>query len=133
MEESKTLKVKCFITGEESIFSGDYLKKLVEKYGSRENLLKYYITFKAKSLLFKGYSIPEIRKILVLKKIELQDPDSEEGLDLIKYWQDQKTKGLKFKVKDAEKNVSFTKTDEDVKNFINKWTSSKILDESLKS
>lgn len=61
--EKKTLKVKCFITGEENIFSGDYLNKLVEKYGSRDNLLKYYISFKAKNLLFKGYSIPEIRKI----------------------------------------------------------------------
>ena len=27
MEDKKTLKVKCFITGEESIFSGDYLNK----------------------------------------------------------------------------------------------------------
>ena len=42
MEDKKTLKVKCFITGEESIFSGDYLNKLIERYGSRENILKYY-------------------------------------------------------------------------------------------
>ena len=33
MEDKKTLKVKCFITGEESIFSGDYLNKLIERYG----------------------------------------------------------------------------------------------------
>ena len=39
MEDKKTLKVKCFITGEESIFSGDYLNKLIERYGSRENIL----------------------------------------------------------------------------------------------
>lgn len=133
MEESKTLKLRCFITGEETIFSGDYLKKLIEKYGTKENLVKYYICYKAKSLLFKGYSLPEIRKILVLKKIKLEDANSEASLELVKYWQDQKTRGMKFKLKESEKNVSFTKTDEDVKNFIDKWNSSKILDESLKN
>lgn len=53
MEDKKTLKVKCFITGEESIFSGDYLNKLIERYGSRENILKYYITYRAKNFLLK--------------------------------------------------------------------------------
>lgn len=126
--DKKTLKVKCFITGEESIFSGEYLNGLIEKYGSKENILKYYITFKAKSLIFKGYTIPEIRKILVLKKIDLEDHESPNGLSITKYWQDQKLKGKKFKIKEQE-NVSFIKTDPDVKNFIDKWTSSKILDE----
>lgn len=120
MEERKTLKVKCFITGEESIFSGDYLAKLIEKYGDKETLLKYYITFKAKNLLFKGYSIPEIRKILVLKKISLPDSDSDEALELVKYWQDQKLANQKFKIKEQDK-VSFVKTEPAVSEFINKW------------
>lgn len=120
MEERKTLKVKCFITGEESIFSGDYLSKLIEKYGDKETLLKYYITFKAKNLLFKGYSIPEIRKILVLKKISLPDSDSDEALELVKYWQDQKLANQKFKIKEQDK-VSFVKTEPAVSEFINKW------------
>lgn len=124
--ESKTLKVKCFITGEESIFSGDYLKSLEEKYGSRDNILKYYITFKAKNLLFKGYSLKEIRKILPTKTKDLKDESSQEALELIRYWQDQKDKNLKFKVKEQDK-VSFIKTDEDVKNFIERWKSSKLL------
>lgn len=34
-------------------FSGDYLNKLIERYGSRENILKYYITYRAKNFLFK--------------------------------------------------------------------------------
>ena len=125
-EEKKTLKVKCFITGEENIFSGDYLNKLVEKYGSRDNLLKYYISFKAKNLLFKGYSIPEIRKILVLKKIELEDAESDKALDLIKYWQDQKVSGQKFRLKEQEK-INFTKTDPTVKKFITLLESHKNL------
>ena len=125
-DEKKTLKVKCFITGEENIFSGDYLNKLVEKYGSRDNLLKYYISFKAKNLLFKGYSIPEIRKILVLKKVELEDAESDKALDLIKYWQDQNESGQKYRLKEQEK-INFTKTDPTVKKFITLLESHKNL------
>lgn len=125
MEDKKTLKVKCFITGEESIFSGDYLNKLIERYGSRENILKYYITYRAKNFLFKGYTIPEIRKILLLKKTELEDPSSPKGIELMKYWQDQKNLKVKYKMKDQKDNVSFIKTDPEVKDFINNWIKSK--------
>ena len=125
MEDKKTLKVKCFITGEESIFSGDYLNKLIERYGTRENILKYYITYRAKNFLFKGYTIPEIRKILLLKKTELEDPSSPKGIELIKYWQDQKNLKVKYKMKDQKDNVSFIKTDPEVKDFINNWIKSK--------
>lgn len=128
MEDKKTLKVKCFITGEESIFSGDYLNKLIERYGSRENILKYYITYRAKNFLFKGYTIPEIRKILLLKKTELEDPSSPKGIELIKYWQDQKNLKVKYKMKDQKDNVSFIKTDPEVKDFINNWIKSKKIE-----
>lgn len=126
-EETKTLKVKCFITGEENIFAGDYLNSLITKYGSRENILKYYISFKAKSLLFKGYSIDEIRKILVTKKIKLENSDSEQALEIVKYWQNQKNNGKQFKLKEQE-NISFIKTDEDVKQFIENWKSERLLE-----
>jgi hypothetical protein len=121
MDERKTLKVKCFITGEESTYSSEYVKKLTEKYGSKENIQRYYITMKAKDLLFKGYSIPEIRKILVTKTTKLEDPDSEHGLDLLKFWQDKKTCDQKFKLRDNDKSISFSKTDDDVKAFIDGW------------
>ena len=127
VEETKTLKVKCFITGEENIFAGDYLNSLITKYGSRENILKYYISFKAKSLLFKGYSIDEIRKILVTKKIKLENSNSEQALEIVKYWQNQKNSGKQFKVKERE-NISFIKTDEDVKQFIENWKSERLLE-----
>ena len=127
VEETKTLKVKCFITGEENIFAGDYLNSLITKYGSRENILKYYISFKAKSLLFKGYSIYEIRKILVTKKIKLENSNSEQALEIVKYWQNQKNSGKQFKVKERE-NISFIKTDEDVKQFIENWKSERLLE-----
>ena len=126
-EETKTLKVKCFIAAEENIFAGDYLNSLITKYGSRENILKYYISFKAKSLLFKGYSIDEIRKILVTKKIKLENSDSEQALEIVKYWQNQKNSGKQFKVKEQE-NISFIKTDEDVKQFIENWKSERLLE-----
>lgn len=108
-------------------FSGDYLNKLIERYGSRENILKYYITYRAKNFLFKGYTIPEIRKILLLKKTELEDPSSPKGIELMKYWQDQKNLKVKYKMKDQKDNVSFIKTDPEVKEFIDKWLSEKTL------
>lgn len=116
--EKKTLKVKCFITGEEQIFSGDYLDKLIKKYGSKDNLKKYYISFKAKNLLYKGYSINEIRKVLVLKQIELEPSDSEKALEIIKYWQEQKNNN---KFKNKNKDISLLKTDPEVKDFIENW------------
>ena len=93
----------------------------------QENILKYYITYRAKNFLFKGYTIPEIRKILLLKKTELEDPSSPKGIELMKYWQDQKNLKVKYKMKDQKDNVSFIKTDPEVKEFIDKWLSEKTL------
>ena len=77
------------------------------------------------TLQVKGYTIPEIRKILLLKKTELEDPSSPKGIELIKYWQDQKNLKVKYKMKDQKDNVSFIKTDPEVKDFINNWIKSK--------
>lgn len=121
-KERKTLNLTCFITGETMIISGNYLQKLIDTYGSRENAQKYWITSKAKSLLFKGYGIDEIRKILVKKQTELIDSKSEKCLELIKYWQDEKVKKSKYKLNSQEESSSsFLKTDDDVKGFIELW------------
>ena len=69
--------------------------------------------------------IPEIRKILLLKKTELEDPSSPKGIELIKYWQDQKNLKVKYKMKDQKDNVSFIKTNPEVKEFIDNWINSK--------
>ena len=34
----KSLKVKCIVTGKESLFSGDYLRKKIEEYKDVETL-----------------------------------------------------------------------------------------------
>lgn len=45
----------------------------------------------------------------------------------MKYWQDQKNLKVKYKMKDQKDNVSFIKTDPEVKEFIDKWLSEKTL------
>ena len=57
-------KLVCNITGKETMYSGDFLQKKIDEYGSEEQLNKLYISREVKSFLKKGYKIPDIRKIM---------------------------------------------------------------------
>jgi len=59
-----TQKIKCIITGKQTVYSGDFLQKKIQEYGSEEKLKKFYICREVKSFLKKGYGVPDIRKIL---------------------------------------------------------------------
>jgi hypothetical protein len=61
---SKGLRVKCIVTGEEKYFSPINLDKKINKFGSEEIFVKYYISKAAIKLLKKGLSVDEIRKQL---------------------------------------------------------------------
>lgn len=61
---SSTQKIQCIITGKQTVYSGDFLQKKIQEYGSEEKLNKLYICREVKSFLKKGYGIPDIRKIL---------------------------------------------------------------------
>lgn len=61
---SSTQKIKCIITGKQTIYSGDFLQKKIQEYGSEEKLKKLYICREVKSFLKKGYGVSDIRKIL---------------------------------------------------------------------
>ncbi len=60
----KSLKVKCIVTGKESLFSGDYLKKKIGEYNDVDNLQRLYISRDVKTLFKRGYGVNEIRNIL---------------------------------------------------------------------
>ena len=62
-------KVVCLITGQSVMMGKDYFAKKAEEYGGEENLKKYYISKKAKSLVRRGYSVNEIRKILNITEV----------------------------------------------------------------
>ncbi len=38
-----TKKIICVVTGKPTVYSGDFLQKKINEYGSEEELLKYYI------------------------------------------------------------------------------------------
>jgi len=61
---SKTKKITCIVTGKQTMYSGDFLQKKIDEYGSEEKLNKMYICREVKSFLKKGYKIIDIRKIL---------------------------------------------------------------------
>lgn len=64
MSMSSTKKIRCIITGKQTVYSGDFLQKKIQEYGSEEKLNEFYICREVKSFLKKGYSVLDIRKIL---------------------------------------------------------------------
>lgn len=54
----------CIITGNKYTFASGYFERKAEEYGGVENLKKYFVTKKVKSLIQRGYGVDEIRKIL---------------------------------------------------------------------
>tara|TARA_R110000744_G_scaffold10369_4_gene32284 strand:- start:741 stop:1112 length:372 start_codon:yes stop_codon:yes gene_type:complete len=60
----KCLKVKCLLSGVESVMSGDRLTKKIEEFGSVEEVETTYVHRRAIRLLKKGYSVENIRKLL---------------------------------------------------------------------
>ena len=49
-----TQKIKCIITGKQTVYSGDFLQKKIQEYGSEEKLNKLYICREVKSFFKKG-------------------------------------------------------------------------------
>jgi len=116
--KSKSKKLVCILTGKSTLFSGEYLSKKIEEYGSEENLDKLYICKEAKAFLKKGYSFIETRKLLNVAEDE--DLPNKDIIDLI-----EKDYQKGFKINDTANEIanatSFTynKSDPDVEVFIN--------------
>ena len=104
----------CLITGKKYTFSSEYFDKKVESYGDVETLRKYFITRKAKSLIMRGYSVDEIRKILDVEEEGMMAADSPEIRDIISYYQHNNTIS-----KRVNSVVLDDKTDKEVAEFIN--------------
>ena len=112
----KSLKLKCVVTSKESLFSGDYLKKKIEEYGSIETLEKLYVSRDVKTLLRRGYGINEIRNILNVSE-DVNLPEKEIIDDIESKF---KVSGLKLPtLNDNLSGFTYNKSDKDVENFIN--------------
>jgi hypothetical protein len=111
-------KVVCLITGQSVMMGKDYFAKKAEEYGSEDNLRKYYISKKAKSLVKRGYTVNEIRKILNVTEPGLLEGDVDEVKGVILFHNNDK-QSISAKRLESAKNFMMTSSDEDVKAFIN--------------
>lgn len=107
--------VTCKISGKKYIFSGAYFDKKVEEYGDINELRRFFVTKKVKSLIERGYNAKEIRNLLDINTKDLLPVDSQEIIDIINY---HKLKNQSANTK-VSKNFATHKSDPDVAAFIN--------------
>ena len=104
----------CLISGNKYTFAKEYFNKKIEEYGNVEDLKKYFVTKKVKSLIERGYSVQEIRNILSVVDEDLPGPDSQDIKDILNYY------GVRKDVtKKAVLNFATHKSDPDVAVLIN--------------
>lgn len=111
-KDKSTFKLTCIITGKSVVINKDYYDKKVSEAGSEQALHETYACKQAKSLLKRGYSVSEIRKLLnatdatnqvsdaTIRKIVSNNKDVINTLDNVS-------------------SFSAIQTDDDVKQYIN--------------
>ncbi len=115
-----TQKINCVVTGKPTVYSGDFLQKKIDEYGSEDNLTKYYICREVKAFLKKGYKCEDIRKVLNVCESVLYPAE-----DIITHIQEKF--GKKSILKDhpsfnnALTGFTYNKTDSDVEHFIKEY------------
>lgn len=117
---SRTKKITCIVTGKQTIYSGDFLQKKIDEYGTLEKLNDLYICREVKSFLKRGYKILDIRKILnVDDSTALPDEATVNNIEKTFC----KTSILKEHPTFNETLTSFTynKSDPDVEQFIKEY------------
>lgn len=111
-------KVMCLVTGQTVIMGKDYFTKKAQEYGSEDNLKKYYISKKARSLIRRGYTVNEIRKILSIVEPDLPSETEQSIKDIISFHSTDK-QTISTKRLQSAQNFIMSTSDEDVKEFIN--------------
>lgn len=78
--------IVCLISGKKYIFSKDYFEKKIEEYGGLEQLRKFFVTKKVKSLISRGYNVDEMRRILSVEdEADLTPADSQDIKEIISF------------------------------------------------
>jgi DNA-binding transcriptional MerR regulator len=114
MVKSKSLK--CVVSGYETVYSGNFLQKKIEEFGSEEKLELLYICKQVKALLKKNYSIKECRKLL-------QIPDSVPELSqevLLIIEKEHMTRTKISESQNSAADMQINQSDKEVEFFINK-------------
>lgn len=114
---NKSLELSCVVTGNKTIYAGDFLNKKIAEYGNEENLIKFYICKEVKAYLKKKYKISDIRKVLTVSNL-IPLPSNE----IINHLES------KYSVRKSENTIAntiteftYNKSDTDVEEFITKY------------
>jgi hypothetical protein len=76
----------CLISGKKYVFSKEYFEKKIEEYGGVEQLKKFFVTKKVKSLISRGYHVDEMRRILSVEdNADLTPADSQDIREIISF------------------------------------------------
>ena len=112
----KTKKLTCVVTGRTLVASTAYYERKVERAGSEEKLLNTYVCKEAKDLIKNGYDVEKVRDILKVDRSKV-NTISEDIIDEIVTNSKVSHKRLgRFNIN----NYTSTKTDDDVKRFLDK-------------
>ena len=117
MSDRKTRKLACIVTGRVLIATKEYYQRKIEKAGGEEKLQKTYVCREAKNLIRKGLSIDKIREMLNVDTTNLPDVPQETINSLLNTG---KTGFRRINNSTSISNMINSKTDDDVKKFINK-------------
>lgn len=64
------LLVRCIVTNKEKYLAGSTLQNRLNKFGSEDNIQRYYVSKEAGKLLKKGHSVEQVRKDLNIKDFD---------------------------------------------------------------
>ena len=77
MQERKTQKLVCIVTGRTLLATSEYYERKIERAGSAEKLHETYICKEAKNLLIKGYTVEKSRTMLNIDTSKVGDVSQE--------------------------------------------------------
>lgn len=77
MQERKTQKLVCIVTGRALLATAEYYERKLERAGSSDKLHNTYVCKEAKNLLIKGYTVEKIREMLNVDTSKVGDVSQE--------------------------------------------------------
>ena len=113
-KQRKTQKLTCVITGRALVASLAYYERKVERAGDEDKLKATYICKEAKDLIKKGYDVEKVRDILNIDRSKVQEVDKEIIEEITTNSRLPYKRLGRFNIN----NYTSTKTDDDVKRFL---------------
>jgi hypothetical protein len=117
MTKRKTRKLTCIVTGRQLIATREYYDRKVEKNGGEEKLHRTYICREAKRLIRSGSSVDKVREVLNVDSDVLSDVPQDVVNDILSTGT--KINSRRISNITSISNIVNSKTDDDVKQYIN--------------